>query len=233
MPRVNWSQAAGEAVLILSGVLVALAADAWWEERSERRQEREYLEALSSELAQMKSHVEGVVRQATEIEDSGERLLGISSSWGTRPVSPDSLTSLIVDVSNEGDWSPPNTVYQDLVNTGAVKIIRSEEVRRGLNELMASLNWVKSRQDRHNEFFWSQMEPYFREQLPVVEVWGYERLRVSSEPWTPDTFVGTRKFRNLVAAKAMMAVDVRVGAEDLIDLIDRLGETIDAQAGGI
>jgi len=65
MPRVNWSQAAGEAVLILSGVLVALAADAWWEERSERRQEREYLEALSSELAQMKSHVEGVVRQAT------------------------------------------------------------------------------------------------------------------------------------------------------------------------
>jgi len=54
-----------------------------------------------------------------------------------------------------------------------------------------------------------------------------------SEPWTPDAFVVTREFRNLVAAKAMMAVDVRVGAEDLIDLIDRLGETIDAQAGGI
>ena len=39
MRVINWGQAAGEALLILIGVLFALGADAPWEERSEREQE--------------------------------------------------------------------------------------------------------------------------------------------------------------------------------------------------
>jgi hypothetical protein len=47
MPQINWGQAASEALLILVGILLALASDAWWEERSERVQEEEYLRRWS------------------------------------------------------------------------------------------------------------------------------------------------------------------------------------------
>ena len=66
MPRINWGQAAGEAVLILLGVLLALAADTWWEARSERRTEREYLNALAIELSQMDAHDSGALRSSAD-----------------------------------------------------------------------------------------------------------------------------------------------------------------------
>jgi hypothetical protein len=232
MRRINWGQAAGEALLILFGILLALGAEAWWEERSERREEHEYLEALAGELEQIQAHAQGAIRIVSQVEDSGLALLAVSSAWSDQKVSSDSLSRLITRVSLEVEWSPPLTVYQDLVNTGAVGIIRSQEVRAGLNELLASVDWVGSRQARHNEFFWNQMEPYYRRHLPVSTVFGFEGLAEFSEPWVPGPFVDTEEFRNMVAAKTLTALDVRDGAEELITLIDRVGETIRLHAGG-
>lgn len=232
MPRINWGQAAGEAVLILLGILLALAVDTWWEERAERRTEREYLQALATELREMTTYVEGVERRAVEIQEAGRELLTVSSNWDSEAVSSDSLAALLVSLSLEGEWSPPTTVYEDLVNTGTVEIIRSEAVRRGLNELMASVDWVEGRQVRHNEFFWGEMDPYFRQQLPILAVFAYEGLG-TSESWTPGAFVRTEEFRNLVAVKSMTAVDVRDGAAELIGLIERLAAIVTAEAGAL
>jgi hypothetical protein len=229
MPRINWSQAAGEAFLILLGILLALGADAWWDERSERRQEAEYLDALVAELDQMRSHVEGVIRTTEQIEDAGSALLQVVPNWDT--FETDSLGVLLVTVSHEVGWAPPNTVYQDLINTGAVGIIRSESVRRGLNELMGTLAWVESRQVRHDEFFWSEMDPFYRQHLSIASLFGYEEL--PSEPWAPGNFLATTEFRNLISAKVMTAGDVGDAAEELIDLIERLSETITRAAGAL
>ena len=231
MPRINWGQAAGEALLILVGVLLALGADALWEERSERAQEKEYLGALVDELHQLQIHVASVADVATEVEDTGRELLRVSANWSSAPVTPDSLANLIAVLSVDGEWSPPRTVYDDLVNTGAVRLIRSDEVRRELNELTASLAWVETRQERHNGFFWTEMEPYFRANLPVLAVFGWGSLPAPTESWTPGPFVATEEFRNLVAAKSLTAMDVRDGAERLLTLIERVIRTIEAHGG--
>jgi hypothetical protein len=233
MRRINWGQAAGEALLILFGILLALGAEAWWEERSERREEHEYLEALAGELEEIRTHGQETRLVASDVEHSGLALMQVSSDWPAREVGPDSLGQLITGVSQEVEWSPPLTVYQDLVNTGAVAIIQSQEVRAGLNELLAAVDWVGSRQARHNEFFWEQMEPYYRRHLPVSTVFGFEGLAEFSEPWVPGPFVDTEEFRNMVAAKTLTALDVRDGAEALVTLIDRVSETIRLQAGGL
>jgi hypothetical protein len=233
MPRINWGQAAGEALLIFAGVLLALGADALWEERSERAREKEYLGALVGELDQLRIHVSGVAEVATEIEDSGRELLRVSAKWSSAPVSADSLADLIANLSGEGEWSPPSTVYDDLVNTGAVGLIQSDDIRRELNELMASMDWVGTRQERHNGFFWTEMEPYFRANLPVLAVFGWRSLPATAESWTPGPFVGTEEFRNLVAAKSLTAMDVRYAAEDLLVLIERVVRTVDAHGGAL
>jgi hypothetical protein len=232
MRRINWGQAAGEALLILVGILLALAADAWWEEHSERRQEREYLEALVAELGQMKAHVGGVIYDADQVVEAGRALLELPPDWRST-VSSDSLSALFARLSGEVGWSPPTTVYQDLVNTGAVGVIQSDEVRLGLNELMEVVGWVDSRQLRHNEFFWTQMEPYLRLHVPILAVFGWDELAVSQDSWVPGDFIETDEFRNLVAAKSLTALDVRDGGEELTALIDELTGMITAAAGGL
>jgi hypothetical protein len=232
MPRINWGQAAGEALLILVGILLALATDAWWQEHSERRQEREYLEALVAELDQMTAHVSGVVRDADDVVKAGRVLLEIAPDWRSA-VSSDSLSALFAELSSEVGWSPPTTVYQDLVNTGAVSLIQSDEVRLGLNELMEVVSWVDSRQLRHNEFFWREMEPYLRLHVPLLAVFGWDELAVSRDSWIPGDFIGSDEFRNLVAAKSLTALDVRDGGQELIVLIDELTRTITVAAGAV
>jgi len=49
--RVNWPQAAGEALLIFIGVMAALAGQAWWENRVEARLVAEHLANIRDELA--------------------------------------------------------------------------------------------------------------------------------------------------------------------------------------
>ncbi|NNF39225.1 MAG: hypothetical protein HKN71_11205 [Gemmatimonadetes bacterium] len=229
--RINWGQAAGEALLILVGILLALAADAWWEERTERRQEQEYLAALLIELDQMKEHVGAAMRDADQVVEAGRVLLEITPDWPSA-VSTDSLSSLIAGLSSEVLWAPPTTVYQDLVNTGAVGLIESDEVRLGLNELMEIVSWVDSRQLRHNEFFWTEMEPYFRTHIPILAVFGWDALAVDQDDWIPGDFLGAEEFRNLVAGKSLTALDVRDGGEDLTAFIDELTRTISTAAGG-
>ncbi len=230
MPRINWGQAAGEALLVVAGVLLALGADALWEVRSERRQEREYLGALAGELHELGRHVADVAEYAAEIEDSGRELLRVSENWSSAPVSPDSLAYLIATLSGEGEWSPPSTVYDDLMNTGAVGLIQSDDVRRELNELMSLMDWVETRQERHNGFFWTEMEPYFRANLPVLAVFGWGSFPATAESWTPGPFVVTEEFRNLVVAKSLTAMDVRDGAQELLALIERVVRTVESYA---
>ena len=47
----GWKRVLAEFALIVLGVFVALAANSWWDERSERRLERVYLTQLLADVA--------------------------------------------------------------------------------------------------------------------------------------------------------------------------------------
>lgn len=220
MPRINWGQAAGEALLIMLGILLALAADTWWDERTERVQEREYLRALHGELELLRDQGLGVARVVAGIEASSAELLEISTRWPDPTVPRDSVAELLIGLGEEIDWAPRLSVYEDLLNTGSVRIIRSEEVRHGLTAVMGAVEWVSDRRDRHNQFFWDQLDPYLRGNLPIVAVFRDYDLPPPPETWSPDDFVTSREFRNLVAVKSMSAQDVRGAAADLTEIID-------------
>ena len=46
----RWREGAGEFVIIVFGVLVALAVDQWWEDRQDKATERQYLARLQADL---------------------------------------------------------------------------------------------------------------------------------------------------------------------------------------
>jgi hypothetical protein len=231
LPKINWGQAAGEALFIMLGILLALAADTWWDERTERVQEREYLLALQGELELLRDQGLGVARVVVGIETSSAELLGISARWPDLTVPRDSVAELLIGLGEEIDWAPRLSVYEDLLNTGSVRIIRSEEVRHGLTLVMGAVEWVSDRRDRHNQFFWDQLDPYLRRNLPIVSVFRDYDLPPPPETWSPDEFVTSREFRNLVAVKSMSAQDVRGAADDLTEIIDSVLASVRSAAG--
>ena len=68
--KINWYQAIAEVALIILGILGALAVDSWWDERSEREAEIDYLESLRRDFISTRLSLSKEI----EIE---KRILGI------------------------------------------------------------------------------------------------------------------------------------------------------------
>ena len=62
--KVNWHQAFAEVALIVLGILGALAVDSWWEERSEREAEVDYLQSLKADFISTRDSLNKEIERA-------------------------------------------------------------------------------------------------------------------------------------------------------------------------
>jgi hypothetical protein len=64
----------GELVVIVAGILIALAADSRWQNRLDSQREREYLEAFRSDVEQTIATNAAVARDQDSIQGAMERI---------------------------------------------------------------------------------------------------------------------------------------------------------------
>ena len=93
--RINWHQALAEVLLIIAGILIALAAQNWWEERVEREAEISYLEALRSDFEANRESLEASIRTQQNLVNEGDELLNLMKAG-------------LADRSSEEFFSKPN-----------------------------------------------------------------------------------------------------------------------------
>ncbi|MGD8278184.1 MAG: DUF6090 family protein [Gemmatimonadota bacterium] len=78
----DWRHAAGELVLIVVGILIALAASEWQNDRAERRTEIALLEELEHGLTTDITSLNGMLERYRGTEDRVSRLLGYMQAGG-------------------------------------------------------------------------------------------------------------------------------------------------------
>lgn len=101
---IEWRQGLGEGLIVLIGILLALAADAWWDQRQELKRELEYLVALRDDLRENQRRLSESLAQHERHRDASQSLLEMAST-GT-PAVPDSLQSLLTVAARLGTFSP-------------------------------------------------------------------------------------------------------------------------------
>lgn len=120
----NWKYALGELSLIVAGVLIALAVDAWWDNRQEREREREYLGQLLADVRENERRLDAAIR-----EDSTDYLAGLARVLriATRP-GPLALDSTGV-FTGFAMFRPLKGTYTALLESGSVNLLRNDSVR--------------------------------------------------------------------------------------------------------
>jgi len=120
-----------EFTIIVAGVLVALAAQAWWETRQERARERDYLRQLLADTRENERRLEAAIA-----EDSATGLaIGqlADALTGARPLPPsDSMRRWTVRVGASAEFQPVGGTYQALLGTGDLRLIRTDSLRARL-----------------------------------------------------------------------------------------------------
>lgn len=118
-----WKRALGELVLIVGGVLIALALDSWREGRHETQQEVAYLEQLLLDLRETEERLQLSIAGDTEYLDEVNWLL--DRAFRGPPPPADSLGV----PTGYSEFRPLTGTQVALVEGGDLRLLRSDSIR--------------------------------------------------------------------------------------------------------
>ena len=92
--KVNWHQAIAEVALIILGILFALAVDSWWEDRSEREAEIDYLQSLRADFVYIRDALSEEIEWEKNRINNGKEIHANIASGLTRLAPEDFIQTI-------------------------------------------------------------------------------------------------------------------------------------------
>lgn len=138
---IGWRRFGRDIVVIILGVLIALAFDNWASVRADRRLERSYLERLERDLRADSAMLAYYHQTAVTGEAAARALLAI---LGTAPETADSTVAQDFSDATWGAYLSPNSpTIEELKSTGNLEVIRSGPLRDALLTYYAYVAWYQ------------------------------------------------------------------------------------------
>jgi hypothetical protein len=159
--EIPWPHILAEGVVIVASILLALAADAWWDGVQERAEEREILSSLRAEF---------VTNQKVLAQTAGihRRALGamqdiVSASEADISVDDESLGSLFGLAGGTPHYNPETGSLAATISSGRIGLVRNIELKNrlaGWNSVVSDL--ILDEQTRR-DFVVHELRPAFAE----------------------------------------------------------------------
>ena len=230
------SRLLAESAVISLSILLAFAVDAWWQERGELRLEREYLVGLVVELEASRLELDSDLAAREELEWGLERI--IRSSDGAPPPPIDSTRATLGRARTTRQFTPVRSVFDDLVSSGRLQLMRSDAIRAGLLTYAQALDKNTLTEQTTREFVADRFAPYLSRRVPLdavslgelvqfrpgeltFEGIGTGGARTLSRP-SLDALVEDDVFRNLLIERREMVARVLARNREVSRLIDGL-----------
>ncbi len=154
--------ATGEIILIVIGILIALAINNWSINDQNRQQEQFYLKALKTEFITSQLKLEKLIEvNKLNYENAKEIAVFITSEEAP---SEQELSKLIYEaLAYNISYNPNNSVLNELINTGGLKVITSESLRLRLTSWESFIESVHKQEETLNEQRERVLEVFRRE----------------------------------------------------------------------
>jgi len=127
-----------ELVVIVTGILIALAIDEWRENNERRKAESEYLHQLIADLRATEERMEAAVVKNAASEKATTRLVAFFESGET--VEADSISMSLGEMFSYDNPVPVLGTIAALVSTGDLILIRSASARSDITDYLSQTN---------------------------------------------------------------------------------------------
>ena len=150
-PKARWF--AAEYLIVVLGVLTAVAINAWWQGRQDAASEANYLALVSRDLHQMVANLEELSAfEAQQFED-GVRAYHLLSEPGLPPERQAEVSRLLARLTDRRTVSVVDAAYEDLVSTGNLRLIRDRRLRDQIVSFHEEAGRVVEIHNRNNWLF--------------------------------------------------------------------------------
>lgn len=182
---------------IVFSILLAFFIQAWWEARNERVRARAYVLKLIEEFEVGRQELETDLRVRAQMQERWLQLLR------TPPDSPDSSGTIIASMNIRRFYTPVHAVFDDLISSGALHLIRSDTLRRAILQYAQERERVATVEDTEDDLLTQAVLPYLvarAELVPWLSQTRLDSLSLQREPpqRDPHELVRDPTFRNIL-----------------------------------
>lgn len=160
----NWQGFLGEFVVIVLGVLVALAVDEWRGELSDRALEQQYLDRLESDLALGRISLDTMSLQLAGAASNADLLEPYLSGRTGLPADTPTVVAALYRASRSlvRTSALPRSTFLELQATGRIGLIRSVPVRAAVQDYYTAVD----RADLNLDLLPREYRDFIRSQIP-------------------------------------------------------------------
>ncbi len=133
--------AVGEIILVVIGILIALAINNSNQERIDREREQVYLSGLRQEFRFSKVKLQELIEVNRQNLEGAKKILEYMTDREARPTEQQVSELLYSAFSLDVAFNPNNSLLQEMINSGSLKGISSDELRIRLT------NWISTLDD--------------------------------------------------------------------------------------
>lgn len=133
----NWRATAREIGIVVAGILIAFALDSWWDRRADARREAAHLLALHADFQDNLERLRHHIAREERTMEASRTLLRLMRAGPLPP--PDSVTNLLGQIFNSGQFEPATGAYDAIVGAGDFALIRDDTLRAALAGFAASI----------------------------------------------------------------------------------------------
>jgi hypothetical protein len=214
----SWKRGLSELALIVLGVLIALAVNAWWSRRQDDARERAYLRQLLVDVRGNEQDIDRVLAQSRNSIAALEQLVDVFDAAGPLP-SCDTLSSLIRNSLTYSNVDLRSGTYSALMTTGEVRLIGDDSLRAQVISYASEVEGASARMEQWIPLMWDSAEPLRRR---IEYFWRLPRSEGSSEPppWSDCNFEPLRSEPEVRAALFAIHLEHR----NRMGLLEEVGE---------
>ncbi|MEZ4875135.1 MAG: DUF6090 family protein [Flavobacteriaceae bacterium] len=142
--------ALGEIVLIVIGILIALAINNWNIRKQQRLKEAFYLEGLQTEFEVSKNKLVKLMEVNRLNFENSKKIAGFLNAE-ILPQEQELSLLIYESLSNEISYNPNNSLLDELLNTGGLTVISQPELRKNLTAWESFVQSIKTQEQSLSE----------------------------------------------------------------------------------
>lgn len=235
---IRWSRVLLQSAVIVASILLALAADAWWDGMQERELERTYIRQLTTNFQAFDEQVSNWLAVEENQLGSAVKFLSFIDSDGASPPL-DSIGSWWLQTwDGESTAILSDGLVQEMMASGSLRLIRDDTLRVMLASFVSTVDETQSWLVQIETHFILMLgDPYFQQNIGVWGMWpGSVKEKIGLLTGTRfsidfERVRHDREFGNLAIRGFIYKNNRRVTIQNLHTAIQDVRAALEAEAG--
>ncbi len=206
----------GEIILVMLGILLAFQVDRWNDNRINNKNALNYYQNIKNEITEDARILEGEISYNERYLKQFKTANHIISSDDRSKI--DSLGGIIFSLTTYSDFDEEGNIYETMVNSGEIKLLKKREIIEYMRELQGQYNYI----NRMEKIHWQAIIQFA---IPAMQ----QPLNFSTQKIVRPEMVYNYEFQNLLLSLVAIMEEKNTAYKDALSQIAQLNQILDKE----